>query len=168
MRFETVPEIEAAIKLIPDQAEYYTLLAILTSNTGDSRAITALQRAAVLNPSNARTWIELALRYEARGENKLAEESFRRAASEDKQYLPRWTLANFYFRQGNTQEFWRWANSAAEMLYAPLPALRKSCGRRESDQSAQSAVARPASWISRLPVLRRSSKSHGRCARTRD
>jgi hypothetical protein len=36
-----------------------------------------------------------------------------KAAKLDSTWLPRWTLANYYFRRGDTQRFWEWASKAA-------------------------------------------------------
>ncbi len=50
-----------------------------------------------------------------------------RAAEVDQEYLPKWTLANYYFRRGEEDKFWFWAKSAAQMLYGdPLPLFRLS------------------------------------------
>ena len=40
-----------------------------------------------------------------------------KAARVDHQYLPAWTLANFYFRRGDSAKFWPWARRAAALTY---------------------------------------------------
>jgi hypothetical protein len=39
------------------------------------------------------------------------------AARVEHQYLPAWTLANFYFRCGDSAKFWPWAQRAAALTY---------------------------------------------------
>ena len=39
------------------------------------------------------------------------------AARVDRTFDPRWTLANYYFRRQNWDEFWKWMRAAAEMSY---------------------------------------------------
>src|SRR5262249_37722225 len=49
------------------------------------------------------------------------------AAEADRLYIPRWTLANFYFRHDNLGEFHRWAKAAAEMVNGDATALFRLC-----------------------------------------
>lgn len=130
---ETVAGTEKAIGWTPQRAEYHVRLALLLSDSDAGRAEAELRRAAALQPTDARTWIELGLRHEARGEYAGAEQCLLRAAEEDKQYLPRWTLTNYYYRRGDTERFWEWAGSAARMMPGdPMPLFRL-CGRVVED-----------------------------------
>ena len=123
----TVAAIEKALALTPGQASYYVQLAVLISDDDPKRASEALRRAVALNPSDSRSWIELGLRVEADGNSAAAEQYFLRAAEVDKEYLPKWTLVNYYFRRNEEAKFWFWAKSAAQMLYGdPLPLFRLS------------------------------------------
>jgi tetratricopeptide (TPR) repeat protein len=123
----TVAATEKALALTPWQAAYYVQLAILISDDDPKRASEALQRAVALNPFDSRSWIELGLRAEADGHNAVAEQYFFRAAEVDKEYLPKWTLANYYFRRDEEAKFWFWAKAAAQMLYSdPSPLFRLS------------------------------------------
>ncbi|MGA1996890.1 MAG: hypothetical protein ABSH45_14030 [Bryobacteraceae bacterium] len=132
-RQETLVGLQKALVLTGDQAAYYVRLAALLSEDDPVRATAMLQRAVALNPADARSWIELGLQYEANGEGSRAERSLLRAAEEDKEYLPRWTLANHYFRHNDTARFWFWAKAAAAMGYGdPLPIFRL-CGNVEED-----------------------------------
>ena len=118
---------EKALALTPWQAAYDVQLAILISDDNPKRASAALQRAVALDPSDSRSWIELGLRVEADGHSAAAEQYFLRAAEVDKEYLPKWTLANYYFRRDDETKFWFWAKAAAQMLYGdPLPLFRLS------------------------------------------
>jgi hypothetical protein len=96
-------------------------------------ATAALQRAVALNPSDARCWIELGLRYEKEGHRPLAEQCLLRAAEEDAQYFPRWTLTNYYFREDALDRFWFWAKKASEMAYGDPAPLFRLCGRVAED-----------------------------------
>jgi hypothetical protein len=68
-----------------------------------------------LNRYDAEADIELGLQYESDGAFGLAEKKLLDAFQVDHTYLPRWSLANFYFRRDNLPEFWTWARRAAEM-----------------------------------------------------
>jgi hypothetical protein len=130
---ETVAGTEQAIAWMPQRAEYHVRLAILLTDSDTSRSEAELRRAAALQPADARAWIELGLRHEARGEYAAAEQCLLRAANEDKLYLPRWTLTNYYYRRDETERFWKWAGSAARMIPGdPMPLFRL-CGRVVED-----------------------------------
>jgi hypothetical protein len=51
------------------------------------------------------------------GDYQRAEYDLLEAARLSRQYAPRWTLANYYFRRDDTEKFWRWAHSADEWAY---------------------------------------------------
>ena len=133
MRQETVSATEAAIALTPDQSEYYARLAWLVSNHDPRKAKEALGRAVALNPWDARSWIELGLRAEAEGDGARSEECLLRAAKADNTFLPRWTLANYYFRHDDLAKFWFWAKQSAAMVYGDAQPLFLLCGRVEED-----------------------------------
>ncbi len=69
----------------------------------------------VVNPRSSAGWIELGQLDEAEGDSTGAERCFLQAAAVDHQYLPAWTLANFYFRRGEPEQFWPWAARAASL-----------------------------------------------------
>lgn len=76
-----------------------------------------------LNPRLAMAWIQLGLDDEAEGNLAAAEIELLRAARVDRQYIPAWTLTNFYFRRGDAVNFWPWARKAAARTfddYRPL------------------------------------------------
>jgi tetratricopeptide (TPR) repeat protein len=132
-RQETVETTERALRWTPGQAAYHFRLAILTAEKEPARSVAALQRAVVLNPRDSGSWIELGLRLEADHKVDEAEQCLLRAAEVDVQYLPRWTLANFYFRRRDDERFWRWAKSAAEMAYGDATPLFRLCGQVTED-----------------------------------
>ena len=136
-RQQTLRGTEKALAFTPGQADYYVRLALLESGDNKPAAMEALKHAAALNPSDAQTWIELGLRYEAEGASpvaeRCAEQCLLRAAEEDRQYLPRWTLANYYFRASQIDRFWFWAKQAAEMAPGDPAPLFRLCGRVAED-----------------------------------
>lgn len=121
----TVSGQEQAIAWSPGQSLNYVRLSALITETDPGKAEDLLQRAVTLSPLDSRSWIDLALRHEMDGNLPAAERELLRAAGVDRQYLPRWSLANFYFRRGDDTRFWLWARSASEMLYDdPRPLFR--------------------------------------------
>jgi hypothetical protein len=140
-RTETVAGTKKAIRWTPQRAEYHVRLAFLLSASDASKAEAELRRAVALKPTDARSWIELGLRNEARDEYGVAEQCLLRAASEDQQYLPRWTLTNYYYRRGEMKRFWEWAGSAARMMPGdPMPLFRL-CGRVVEDGGLMERLA---------------------------
>jgi tetratricopeptide (TPR) repeat protein len=114
-----------AVVWSPDQSINYVFLSALVSDTDPARAAQALKRAVALNPMDARSWIDLALRYETDGDLAEAERCLLQASEVDRTYLPAWSLTNFYFRQNDTPRFWQWAKKAAGMSYGdPAPLFR--------------------------------------------
>jgi hypothetical protein len=132
-RKETLAATEKALAIIPGQSAYLYRLAVMSSDDHPARAVETLKRAVALNPADAQSWIDLAFQYEVAGGNPRAEQCLLRAAEEDAGYLPRWTLANYYFRRSDPQRFWFWARQAAGMAYGdPLPFFRL-CGQMDED-----------------------------------
>lgn len=114
-RRETVGTISRAIALewpVPDAELELTL-----AEVDPQHAREALDLAAKANPQSSAVWIALGLLEEAGGEPSHAEHSLKRAAQVDRQYLPAWTLANFYFRRADRDQFWGWADRAAALVY---------------------------------------------------
>jgi tetratricopeptide (TPR) repeat protein len=82
-----------------------------------------LRTAVSLNPRLSPAWIYLGLDAEAGGNLPEAEADLLQATRVDRQYLPAWTLANFYFRRSEAAKFWPWAARAAALTfddYRPL------------------------------------------------
>lgn len=128
---DTESSIRQAIATTPDAWTYYTRLAELDPTRAQELLTTAVR----LNPYDARADIELGLQYEAEGDFSKAERRFLRAFAVDHTYLPRWSLAGFYFRRGNMAAFWTWARSAAEVPSDSTKALFELCWRVEPDPS---------------------------------
>jgi len=159
-RQETIEATEEALRWTPDQALYYFRLGVLTAEKDPARSIAAFERAAALNPWDVRSGLELGLRLEADGKADQAEQRLLRAADADRQYLPRWTLVNFYFRRKDTGKFWLWARASAEMVYGDGTSFFRLCGQmaEDGDLIDRIRIARPevrASYLSYLMNLGR-------------
>jgi tetratricopeptide (TPR) repeat protein len=89
------------------------------------RDVTFLREAVRVNPRSTSARIRLGLAQESAGEHAAAERSLLEAARFDRQHLPAWTAANYYFRRDRHEEFWAWASLAAERTYDDFrPLLR--------------------------------------------
>ena len=105
-----------------------------------------LRVAVRLNPRLASAWIYLGLDAEADGDLAEAEQDLLQAARVDRQYLPAWTLANFYFRRGDTVNFWPWAARAASLTfddYRPLLRLADALETSPRESSRAWPAERP-------------------------
>lgn len=128
-RQDTTQSIHAAIALVPDGWQYFMRLAQLDRE----HAQELLTRSLALNRFDAQADIELGLAYEAAGDLERAEKQLLQAYEVDHTYLPRWTLANFYFRRDNMPAFWQWAHRAADMPADDIGALFELCWRAQPD-----------------------------------
>ena len=122
-REDTIESLRAAIKLVPDGWQYYMRLAQLDRVHAHGLLETALK----LNGYNAQAAIELALQDESDGNYDAAEKLLLGASAVDRTYLPRWSLANFYFRRDNMPAFWMWARKAADMPTEDMGPLFELC-----------------------------------------
>jgi hypothetical protein len=57
------------------------------------------------------------------------------AARVDRQFLPAWSLANFYFRRGDQASFWPWAKRAAALTFDDYRPLLRLCDRFDPQPS---------------------------------
>ncbi len=112
----SVPE---AAKLVPYNSAYLSRLAAWRP----ANRTQLLERAVALNPFDFESLIQLGFHQEfERHDISSAEKLYLRAATVNRMFLPRWTLTNFYFRNGRTVEFFRWANAALAITpYSPEP-----------------------------------------------
>jgi hypothetical protein len=110
----------------------------------DARA--TLERAVAINARCSSAWISLGMLEDSAGDSASAERCLLRAARIDHQYLPAWTLANFYFRRGNRDLFWEWVSRAAALTYDEFPPLLRLCDQFEPD---------PARMLAHLGGVRR-------------
>jgi hypothetical protein len=75
------------------------------------------------DPRSSAPLIDRGLAAESDHDFAAAEHDLLDAAHLDRQYLPAWTLANFYFRQHDADNFWLWARRAAALAYDDLMPL---------------------------------------------
>jgi tetratricopeptide (TPR) repeat protein len=122
----TAESVGRAAKLAPGDAQYGRRGAELAEAAGlnAEKAAQALEAVLRAEPGNAETLIKLGLRAEMRNDFAAAERDLLEAARYDRGYDPRWSLANYYFRRQEGENFWRWARAAGEMAYEPAPLFR--------------------------------------------
>jgi hypothetical protein len=130
---EGTPEkVLRATEIAPRNTEYLALRALeLDYDEADSRALT--EKIAELNPYASAPRIRLGLAAEIAGDPAAAERWLLEAARVDHQFEPRWTLANFYFRGGKTEEFWKWIRLALEVSYGDRTPAYELCWRVSED-----------------------------------
>lgn len=93
----------------------------------------ALKAVVAINPRAAGAWMSLGMLEDSAENPGSAERYLLTAARIDRQYLPAWTLTNFYFRRGNREFFWEWARRAASLTYDEFPPLLRLCDQFEPD-----------------------------------
>jgi len=126
---DTEESVRSAIRLVPDGWEYYMRLSQFDRGHARELLATSLR----LDRYNAQADIELGLQYEAEGDFGRAEKLLLDGYEVDHTYLPRWSLANYYFRRDNMPAFWAWARSAAEMPADDIGPLFELCWRVSPD-----------------------------------
>ena len=131
-RRATPEGVERAAALDPLRAEYRAGLAQLDQ----AAAIPHLERALALDPYLTSARLALAAEREQRGEMGESEAQYLEAASRDRLFAPAWAAANFYFRAGRTQSFWKWASKAAAIAPGDLNALFDLCLAADDDAHA--------------------------------
>lgn len=121
-----IAQLRRAAQLSPGCALYRVALADLLDRAGgDPRP--ALREAARLSPTDDSIWIRLGLAEELAGHPDEAEAHLLEAARVSRKYLPRWTLANFYYRRGRPEAVWRWAREALAVSYGDRSAVFDLC-----------------------------------------
>lgn len=104
---DTVQSLEAASGLSSENAEYYARVAVLDASRDDELAA-ALARSS-REPS---LWILRSVRQEQDGDLAGAEQSLLHANEICRYYIPRWSLAAFYYRRQDRARFQEWARAA--------------------------------------------------------
>lgn len=131
-RQATEESVERAVEIAPRNAEYVALRALQLDYDGaDSTALT--EKIAALNPYSSAPRIKLGLAAEIRGDSAGAEKWLLQASAVDRQFEPRWTLANFYFRAEKRDAFWKWIRSALEVSYGDRTPAFDLCWRVSTD-----------------------------------
>ena len=121
-----------ALEILPYNTDYLSLRALQLEYDGEDSA-SLLERAVVVAPLSSAPRIRLGLAAETRGDFPAAERWLLEAARVDRQFEPRWTLANFYFRQARADEFWKWMRAALEVSYGDRARAFDLCWRLSQD-----------------------------------
>jgi tetratricopeptide (TPR) repeat protein len=140
-RKQTPEGVARALEILPDRANYLLLRALQLDYDGvDSMAL--LERAARVNPLSSAPRIRLGLAAEMRGDFSKAETWLLESARVDRQFEPRWTLANFYFRRERWDDFWKWMRAALENSYGDRRLAFDLCWRvtQDSDEVLRRAI----------------------------
>jgi tetratricopeptide (TPR) repeat protein len=133
--FETRATLNAsvyAIALAPGSEEYLRRAAELTEEAGgDGTAY--YKKAATVDPYAATDWVQLGFHAEGDGRYHEAERDLLKAASLDQSFETRWTLANFYFRRGETSNTLRWIQKSLSIGEGDLTAVFRLCWQATGD-----------------------------------
>jgi hypothetical protein len=123
-RRDTVPALESALRLTPGNAEYHARIAVLDATRNDE-----LETALRLNPWAQSWWIMRSVHQEEEDDLPGAEQSLKRANLVGQYYMPRWSLAAFYYRQGRREEFLEWGRKAQSVGYGSPDSLFRMAQR---------------------------------------
>ena len=110
----TPASVARAVQLDPGNASYRGLLAEHEEGNGKDPK-PGLLIATRLSPVESRYWERIAFRQEMERDYDHAEESLLHAAETDHLFAPRWALANYYLRRGNTEKLWVWITKSLEV-----------------------------------------------------
>ena len=122
-RDHSATAIERAIRLAPNNPEYYLRLA----DVSPPAAPAAIERAVELNPLNSSVWLERAQVAEDRKDYPAAETYLLRAVELDRTLAPRWSLTAYYFRRPAPQRFWPAVRAALDVSYDDVTPLFEMC-----------------------------------------
>jgi hypothetical protein len=114
-RANSLKTLAKATQLNPINSQYFLLLAEYQEQAGVDPE-PALAAASQLNPLDSSIWIHRGLSAEFAGDFARAEKFLLEAARVDKLFDPRVTLANYYFRRNNPEQFWRWTRGSGDQL----------------------------------------------------
>ncbi len=131
-RRRTPDAVARAAAIEPGNTEYLNFRAMQLAYDGEDAA-PMLERAAELNPLSSAPRIRLGLAAETRDDFANAEKWLLDAARIDRQFEPRWTLANFYFRCNDAANFWNWIGRALEISYGDRRPAFDLCWRMSED-----------------------------------
>ena len=141
-----------AVELTPRNTIYLTRRALQIEYAGGD-AVPLLERVAALNPTASAPRIQLGLNAEIRGDFETAQRWLLDATRVDRQFEPAWTLANFYFRQQMTPQFWVWMRKALDVSYGDRRLAFELCWNATSDglEFAYQSAARAMATLERTP-----------------
>jgi tetratricopeptide (TPR) repeat protein len=99
-------------------------------------ARSALRTAVRLNPRDSPAWMALGVMAERDDDMDQAADCFLKAEEVDRQHLPAWTAANFFFRRADDLQFWQAAARAAALSYDDPAPLIELADHREPNAIA--------------------------------
>lgn len=109
---DTATSMPEAVDLVPFNAGYVARLGAWQPDHKQA----LLNRAIQLNPFDYESMIELGLAAEMQRHDLVAAEKYYlRAAAVNQMFLPKWTLTNFYFRNEQPANFFRWAKATLQI-----------------------------------------------------
>lgn len=116
---DTASSVPAAVRLVPYNSEYVARLAAWRQ----PEKLSLLLRAVALNPFDFQSLIQIGFVEEFQKRDlAAAEHYYLNAADVNKMFLPKWTLANFYFRRERSDQFFHWATATLAITpYSPDP-----------------------------------------------
>ena len=141
-RRRTPQSVARALEILPNRANYLLFRAQQMDYDGEN-STALLERAARVNPLSSAPRLRLGLAAEARGDFSQAEKWLLDAARVDRQFEPRWTLANFYFRRERRSEFWKWIRAALDVSYGDRRLAFDLCWRMSPNAEEVLAQAIP-------------------------
>ncbi|MEP7364017.1 MAG: hypothetical protein ABI972_12240 [Acidobacteriota bacterium] len=146
----TLPQLLWAQRLNPLDHHPHLLLGDLEPG----RAATHWERIRALHPLYAPAWIRLGLDQEMQGHKAEAERTLLHAATIDHTFLPQWTLANFYFRQGREELFWDRTRRAVAVYQGDLTGVFQLSLRVDDDPLHVWGLLRPPFPAARMDLMR--------------
>jgi hypothetical protein len=121
-----------AVRLSLGDADFRLKLAAIQEASG-ADPTDALEAGAALDPGNADAWMRLGAEAEMRGDPGGAESRLLAAARVNRQFAPRWALANYYFRRGDAAHFWTWTRKALMVSYGDMYPVFRLCWNMRQD-----------------------------------
>ncbi len=127
--------LERATAWLPDNpAGWMKLAALAAREDGEpGAAIDPLGRLIELRPEDSAARVEMALALESVGNLGETEQRLLEAAEIDPGFAPRWSLANFFLRQGREDDYWEWTQRSLRADFQQLPAVMDLCWRAFDD-----------------------------------
>ena len=135
---DTAVSVAAAVRLQPHNALYLDRLANWQPDDREN----ILRRSVEEDPFDYEAWIRLGLLAEMQdGDNVAAEKDYRQAERVNHMFLPRWTLANFYFRQQKSDEFFHWSKETLLITpYSSDPVFAQMWSMSRDENTLNNAI----------------------------
>ena len=123
LRFSEADRLHAT-EMAPADADVWLRLADIRTTNAEDEVTECLRRAEVCSPQRSVIWIQLGLEAEARKDYDEAERCLKQAVRLDRDFIPLWTLTNYYFRRADAHDFFAlatqtlaWANGEFEPVF---------------------------------------------------